>query len=230
MDSSRDSSVWRSLAVTFGGGLALGAVGMKLTQTAMRPAEAPPRSEPNTLTDRLSTMERRLEQMAQSPAPTRTPAASQPPPSASIDQKVLEAVIGAVDARLHEHAGQIDRRLADLEARLAVMQSLDQQDRQSAEQLRQEAVDFQTALQQDMRQVRESVSRAVSGQTAAGQELHILRQQQLGVVDATEKRFAEMRRNTGRECRTCAAKSSSPWKRAWSLPRRPRRRQKSRNN
>jgi len=189
MDSSRDSSVWRSLAVTFGGGLALGAVGMKLTQTAMRPAEAPPRPEPDTLTGRLSKMERRLEQVEQSPA--RAPASH--PPSASIDQKVLEAVIGAVDARLHEHAGQIDRRLADLEARLAVMQSLDEQDRQASEQLRQEAADFRTALQQDMRQVRESVGRAVSGQTAVGQELHILRQQQLGVVDATEKRFAEVR-------------------------------------
>jgi type IV secretory pathway VirB10-like protein len=192
MDSSRDSSVWRSLAVTFGGGLALGAVGMKLTQTALRPAEAPPRPEPNILTGRLSNMERRLEQMEQSSAPARAPAASQPP-SATIDQKVLEAVIGAVDARLHEHAGQIDRRLADLEARMAVMQSLDQQDRQAAEQLRQEAADFRTALQQDMRQVRENASRAAAGQTSVGQELQILRQQQFGMADATEKRFAEMR-------------------------------------
>ncbi len=192
MDSSRDSSVWRSLAVTFGGGLALGAVGMKLTQTALRPAEAPPRPEPNILTGRLSNMERRLEQMEQSSAPARAPAASQPP-SATIDQKVLEAVIGAVDARLHEHAGQIDRRLADLEARMAVMQSLDQQDRQAAEQLRQEAADFRTALQQDMRQVRENASRAAASQAGVGQELQILRQQQFGMADATEKRFAEMR-------------------------------------
>ena len=192
MDNSRDSSVWRSLAVTFGGGLALGAVGMKLTQTALRPAEAPPRPEPNILTGRLSNMERRLEQMEQSSAPARAPAASQPP-SATIDQKVLEAVIGAVDARLHEHAGQIDRRLADLEARMAVMQSLDQQDRQAAEQLRQEAADFRTALQQDMRQVRENASRAAAGQAGVGQELQILRQQQFGMADANEKRFAEMR-------------------------------------
>jgi len=165
---------------------------MKLTQTALRPAEAPPRPEPNILTGRLSNMERRLEQMEQSSAPARAPAASQPP-SATIDQKVLEAVIGAVDARLHEHAGQIDRRLADLEARMAVMQSLDQQDRQAAEQLRQEAADFRTALQQDMRQVRENASRAAAGQTSVGQELQILRQQQFGMADATEKRFAEMR-------------------------------------
>ena len=41
METSRDSSVWRSLAVTFGGGLALGAVGMKLTQSALRPVETP---------------------------------------------------------------------------------------------------------------------------------------------------------------------------------------------
>jgi len=165
---------------------------MKLTQTALRPAEAPPRSEPNTLTGRLSNMERRLEQMEQSSVPARAPAAS-PQPSATIDQKVLEAVIGAVDARLHEHAGQIDRRLADLEARMAVMRGLDQQDRQTAEQLRQEAADFRTALQQDMRQVRESVTRAAAGQMGVGQELQILRQQQLGMADATEKRFAEMR-------------------------------------
>jgi hypothetical protein len=192
MDNSRDSSVWRSLAVTFGGGLALGAVGMKLTQTALRPAEAAPRPEPNTLTGRLSNMERRLEQMEQSPAPVRAPAASQPP-SATIDQKVLEAVIGAVDARLHEHAGQIDRRLADLEARTAIMQSAGQQDRHAAEQFRQETADIRTVLQQEMRQIRENVARAAAGQTGVGQELQILRQQQLGMADATEKRFAEMR-------------------------------------
>src|ERR1035438_5583636 len=104
MESSRDSSVWRNLAVTFGGGLALGAVGMKLTQTALRPVEFAPRPEPNLnpLTDRLARMERRLERVERAPAPPR-PAAASHTAAAHIDQKVLEAVIGAVDARLHEH-------------------------------------------------------------------------------------------------------------------------------
>ena len=204
MESSRDSSVWRNLAVTFGGGLALGAVGMRLTQTALRPVEIPPRPEPNPLTGRLTSMERRLERVEHTPAPSR-PAASGPtmaapspalvpaPMPALIDQKVLEAVIGAVDARLHEHAGQMDRRLADLEARMAVMQGVQQQDRQGAELVRQEAAALRTAVQQDMRQIRESVSRTAAGQTAAENELQTLRQQHERIVDAAEQRFADMR-------------------------------------
>jgi len=187
MESSRDSSVWRNLAVTFGGGLALGAVGMKLTQTALRPVEATPRPEPDTLTDRLTGMERRLATMEQAPAPSR------PAPAASMDQKVLEAVIGAVDARLHEQAGQMDRRLADLEARMAVMLGVQQTDRQAAEQARLEAAALRTTLQQDMRQIRESISRTVVGQSATVNELQTLRQQHERIVDAAEQRFADMR-------------------------------------
>jgi hypothetical protein len=202
MESSRDSSVWRNLAVTFGGGLALGAVGMKLTQTALRPVEAPPRSEPNTFTNRLSDMERRLERVEHAPASARTAAASQPAPatpvsatpvSATIDQKVLEAVIAAVDARLHEHAGQMDRRLADLEARMAVMQGLQEQDEHWAEQLRQEAAAVRATLESDMRQVRESVGRMAAGQNATQGELQTIRQQHERTVTATEQRFTEVR-------------------------------------
>jgi hypothetical protein len=192
MESSRDSSVWRNLAVTFGGGLALGAVGMKLTQTALRPVDVTPRPEPNPnpLADRLSSMERRLERVEQTPVSPRAAAAGQAM-AAPIDQKVLEAVIGAVDARLHEHAGQMDRRLADLEARMAVdMQGLRQQDRQAGEQSRQEAA-LRSELEQEMRQVRESVSRTLAGEHA---ELQTLRKQNERIVDAAEQRFADMRR------------------------------------
>jgi len=189
MESSRDSSVWRNLAVTFGGGLALGAVGMKLTQTALRPVDVTPRPDAsyNPLTDRLSSMERRLERMEQAPvSPRPAPAAGQAM-AAPIDQKVLEAVIGAVDARLHEHAGQMDRRLADLEARLAVSH---QQDRQATEQLRQEAAALRSGLEQEMRQVRESVSRTLTAQST---DMQTLRQQNERIVDAAEQRFADMR-------------------------------------
>ena len=204
MESSRDSSVWRSLAVTFGGGLALGAVGMKLTQTALRPMEIPARSEPDPVTDRLSSVERRLERVEQAPAPARTAAAGRAAPApAPMDQKVLEAVIGAVEARLHEHAGPMDRRLADLEARLAVMQSVNEQDRHAAERLRQEAVAFRTALEQDMRQVREGVSQTVAGQTAVQTatqtDLQTLREQQERIIDAAEQRFADMRQEYRKE-------------------------------
>jgi hypothetical protein len=200
MESSRDSSVWRNLAVTFGGGLALGAVGMKLTQTALRPVDAPFRTEPDPLTDRLSNMERRLELVEHVPAPAR-PAPAQPV-AIPMDQKVLEAVIGAVDARLHEHAGQVDRRLADLEARMAVMQNVQQQDRLAAGQLREETVAVRTAVLQDMRQIRESVSRATAGQAASQTELQILRQQQERIVDVAEQRFADLRQEYRHEIAT----------------------------
>jgi hypothetical protein len=183
MESSRDSSVWRNLAVTFGGGLALGAVGMKLTQTALRPVEVTPRPEPEGVTGRLKVMERRLEKMEQAPAAARPAPAG---PVVPMDQKVLEAVIGAVDARLHEHAGQMDRRLADLEARMAVAQGLQQQDRQASGQLRQEAADLRTAMEQELHRVRESVSRVVAGQAAAKTDFEMLRRQQ-------EQQVSEMR-------------------------------------
>jgi hypothetical protein len=192
MESSRDSSVWRNLAVTFGGGLALGAVGMKLTQTALRPADVTPRPDAsyNPLTDRLSSVERRLERVEQAPAsprPAPAAAAAGQTMAAPMDQKVLEAVIGAVDARLHEHSGQVERRLADLEARLAVSH---QQDRQATEQLRQEAAALRSGLEQETRQVRESVARTLTAQSS---EMQALRQQNERIVDAAEQRFADMR-------------------------------------
>ncbi len=195
MESSRDSSIWRNLAVTFGGGLALGAVGMKLTQTALRPVEVTPRPEPDAVTDRLRVMERRLERVEKTPAPAPAPArpAAAPAPVAAtpIDQKVLEAVIGAVDARLHEHAGQVDRRLADLEARMAVG---NQQDRQTTEQLRQEAGALRSAMEQELRQVRETVARTVTVQTAMHSDVQTMRQQNERFVDAADLRFEDMRR------------------------------------
>jgi hypothetical protein len=83
MASSRDSSVWKSLAVAFGDGLVF-AAGMKLAQRSARPA----------------------------------PAAAPLPAPAAFDRKVLEAVVQAVDERLREHAEQVERRIAELEARM----------------------------------------------------------------------------------------------------------------
>src|ERR1035441_8533899 len=111
MESSRDSSVWQTLAVTFGGGLALGAVGMKLTQNVRRPAEtlAPPDDHP--LANRLAEIEQRLARVEHAPAPV---------PSAQLDHKVLEATVGAVDAKLHEQSLRIESRVAALESKMAL--------------------------------------------------------------------------------------------------------------
>lgn len=109
MESSRDSSVWQTLAVTFGGGLALGAVGMKLTQNVRRPAENPPQFDDHPLVNRLAEIEQRLARVEHAPTPT-----------AQLDHKVLEAIVGAVDAKLQEQSSKIESRVAALEAKMAL--------------------------------------------------------------------------------------------------------------
>src|ERR1017187_1889749 len=109
MESSRDSSVWQTLAVTFGGGLALGAVGMKLTQNVRRPAETPAPPDDHPLASRLAEIEQRLARVEHAPAA-----------SAQLDHKVLEAIVSAVDAKLQEHSLRIDSQAGALEAKMAV--------------------------------------------------------------------------------------------------------------
>jgi hypothetical protein len=133
--------------------------------------------------------------MEHAPAPARPTASSQPtPPPTAIDQKVLEAVIGAVEARLHEHSGQMDRRWADLEARLAIMQGAQQQDRQASEQVRQEASALRTVIDADLRQMRESVAKSIAGQTMVHSELQAARQQHERDMASTGQRFDVLRK------------------------------------
>ena len=96
MESSRDSSIWRSLAVAFGDGLAFG-VGMTLTQKAGRrdvPFQTVTRKPP----ERLAEFEQRLAQIEKTPA--------------RLDPKVLEAIVGAVESRLAERDAQWAEKLA----------------------------------------------------------------------------------------------------------------------
>jgi DNA repair exonuclease SbcCD ATPase subunit len=72
MENRRDSSVWPGLALTFGGGLALGAVGMKLKQDSRR-------AEP------------------------------------TLDPRLLELVLNAVDARLQDRAAHNERRIREVQ-------------------------------------------------------------------------------------------------------------------
>jgi hypothetical protein len=123
MENSRDSSVWRSLAVAFGDGVAFG-VGVKLSRSATALASGvsgQPEAETGPLAGRLQQMERRLLEMEKAKATAPAPAA--------FDQKVLEAIVNAVDARLKEQAGSMDRRISELEARVTTeLKALRQQD------------------------------------------------------------------------------------------------------
>jgi tetrahydromethanopterin S-methyltransferase subunit G len=121
MDNSRDSSVWRSLAVAFGDGLAFG-VGMKLSQNA--PGKPGPTAEPE-VAGRLSRLEHRVERIERAPAVIAT--------SGNLDPPVLEALTHALEARLQESAALMDRRLAELDVKLALeLKALHQQDQSRA--------------------------------------------------------------------------------------------------
>jgi hypothetical protein len=115
MQSSRDSSVLRSLAVAFGDGLAFG-VGMKLSQNAAKPVLPPAAANLAPIADRLAQIEGRVQKMEQAPALIAAPGSV----PQRVDQQVLEAVVQAVEARLKEQSVQVDRRFADIEARVTL--------------------------------------------------------------------------------------------------------------
>jgi hypothetical protein len=119
MENARDSSIWRSLAVAFGDGLAFG-VGMKLTQNAAR-QPGTPHSGATALADRFERLEHRIERLEHTPI--AGPEAAPGPGPVGFARKVIEAVVQAVDERLNEHAKQLERRLAELEARIAEVRS-----------------------------------------------------------------------------------------------------------
>jgi hypothetical protein len=155
MQTTRDSSIWRSLAVAFGDGVAF-AAGMKLTQAAQRPATATPAPETLPLAGRLAEMEKRLASVIEKPALAPRPSAAPPEPEIALlvsrlaemekrlaaveqkpapaaappfDQKVIEAVVRAVDERLREQADQVEHKLAALETKIAAdLKALRQQD------------------------------------------------------------------------------------------------------
>ena len=119
MENARDSSMWRSLAVAFGDGLAFG-VGMKLTQNVSRqPGLA--HSGANALADRYDRLEQRIDRLERTPIAALEAAAA--PEPVGFARKVIETVVQAVDERLNEHAKQVERRLAEFEARIAEVRS-----------------------------------------------------------------------------------------------------------
>ena len=119
MENARDSSMWRSLAVAFGDGLAFG-VGMKLTQNVARQTGMPDSGSPASA-ERFERLEQRLERLEHTAiaAPEAVPA----PEPAGFARKVIETVVQAVDERLNEHSKQMERRWAEFERRIAEVRS-----------------------------------------------------------------------------------------------------------
>jgi hypothetical protein len=147
MESSRDSSVWQTLAVTFGGGLALGAVGMKLTQNVRRPAETPQPGDDHPLANRLAEIEQRLARIEHAPAA-----------SAPLDHKVLEAIVGAVDGKLQEQSLKIESRVAALEGKMALkLDALRAQDAAGAESAKARIQEVQSQFLEQMLVLRKAV-------------------------------------------------------------------------
>src|SRR5215471_10770991 len=112
MQNSREDSVWRTLAVAFGDGLAFG-VGVNLTHNAVRRAAAKAHPELQPLAKRLSAVENRIEHARTNgnlPAPA------------------------AVDARVTELAARMERGLAGLEVKVKIqLEALQQKDRDLSE-------------------------------------------------------------------------------------------------
>jgi hypothetical protein len=96
---------------------------MKLTDSVARQI-LPPDSGAGALAERVEKTEWRLAGTEHAPVAISTP------DGAPFDQKVVEAMVAAVDARIHAYDGQLERRIRDAEARMAVeLQSLDRRHR-----------------------------------------------------------------------------------------------------
>jgi hypothetical protein len=181
MLNSRDSSIWRSLAVAFGDGVAFG-VGVKLTQPPPARSVGPaPRIDLSPLAQRIREIEQKVDALHQMPRAIAPAAAG-----ASFDQKVLEAVVNALDARLNEQAGQVERRLTELEAKLAIeLKELDRQDQSIVTGTQGRLEEIQGMVQQEIVGVRNEMA-ALRGRVdedmASLPERMAAMQHELGVV------------------------------------------------
>ena len=200
MQPSRDSSIWRSLAIAFGDGLAF-SVGMKLTQSALRPGGAAPAPNLTPLAERLDQLERRLAHAETVPVP---PPAS--PAASSFDKKLLEAVVQAVDARLREHAGQVERRLGEIETQVTrEIVALRDQDRTVVSAVEARLAELQADFAGKVDAVRAEVTqprdrereaalerRMAEMETRTASELDALRERDQAIVSAIEAQFLKL--------------------------------------
>jgi len=170
MQSSSDPSLLRRLALAFGEGLVF-SVGMKLmNDDGVRPRTAPvaagtgPDFAP--LADRLGRIEKRLKESdahRQAAAPAAAPAASRPAaaPAATGDQKVIIAIVGAVEKHLEAHALKVQQRIDGLQA--AVTASADAA---AGKRIEKEVAALREQVLTMQREMLTSVAQAVAAQVA----------------------------------------------------------------
>jgi hypothetical protein len=155
---TRDESVWKNLAMAFGDGLAFG-VGARLSQDAAARI-AGPRPDITSLAARLAEMETRIERARQSNALTN-----------QYNQKVVEAVVSVVDARLREQADHFERRLSE---EMAALRAEFSEQIASARKQSEEANDLlRTQMTALHRQFAESLATLVNDQIAATMDVRL---------------------------------------------------------
>lgn len=158
MQGTRNESIWKNLALSFGDGLAFG-VGAKLSQNAAERLSGP-RSDVRNLAARLAEIETRIERARQN---NTLPG--------QFNQKVVEAVVSVVDARLREQADHFERRLTEEMAALrAEFSGQIAGARQHAEEANDSLRAQMTALH---RQFAESLAQLVNDQIAATVDLRV---------------------------------------------------------
>ena len=147
MQNSREDSVWRTLAVAFGDGLAFG-VGMNLTQNAVRMAAGRGDAELQPLAERLAAIEQRID---------RAKANGGLPSPASLD------------ARITELASQFERQLTEAEVKVKIqLESLHSRDRALAQTFDAQMASLREQMVTLHREFAETVSRLVEEQIEAG--------------------------------------------------------------
>jgi hypothetical protein len=147
MQNSSEDSVWRTLAVAFGDGLAFGA-GMNLTQNAVRLAAGKVKPEIKPLTERLAAIENRIDHARANgalPAPA------------------------AINARISGLATQLDRGLTELEVKVKIqLDALREQDRSLAQEFGAQMDTLRCQIVLLHKEFAETVARLVEEQIEAG--------------------------------------------------------------
>lgn len=172
MEKSTHSSFLKSLALAFGDGLLFG--------VAMKLAQAPSKTRKDEMTDLGPLAERLRKVEDQTQTIDRDSLVKF---SEGLDGRVLEKVIVALEARLTEHVGQVDRRLAEIDAQVAL--DLKAVDTHTAAQTN--AVE--KAIQQIEAQVRDYVAAA---QQSSAEQIFGVDQKLSALQEALPAKFREI--------------------------------------
>ncbi|HXM40362.1 MAG TPA: hypothetical protein VN924_03875 [Bryobacteraceae bacterium] len=172
MEKSSQSSFLKSLALAFGDGLLFG--------VAMKLAQGPSKAREDEMTD-LGPLAERLRKVEDHTQTIDKDALAKF--GEGLDGRVLEKVIVALEARLTEHVGQVDRRLAEIDAQVAL--DLKAVDTHTAAQ----TGAVEKAIQQIEAQVRDYVAEA---QQASAEQISGVDQKLSALQEALPAKFREI--------------------------------------